>query len=130
MDMKTAALPGYEAIGARSYYRPCGTASAGQLADMITAALEAACADGARDALVNVVGMTGFESPGPAFRRWAVRRWAATVRGRLRVAVVARREHISPDKPGLLVAAEETLDANIFENEAEAIAWLDGATAE
>ncbi len=118
---------GLEFLDRRAYYRPSGAASAGELADMITAALQSACAAAMSDALVNVAEVFGFESPGPAFRRWAVRRWAATVRGQLRVAVVARREHICPEKTGLLVAAEEGLQATIFETEPDAIAWLDGA---
>ena len=120
MDEKAA----YELIGARAYYRPSGVATAGQLADMITEALVVACDGGARAALVNIVAMNGFESPGPSYRRWLIRRWAVRLAGRLRVGVVARREHICPEKTGLLVAAEEGLQGSIFEAEADALAWL------
>ena len=44
--------------------------------------------------------------------------------------MVARHEHICPQKTGLLVAAEEGLQANIFDTEAPAIAWLDSFHAQ
>lgn len=75
--------------------------------------------------LVDITEVTGFKSPGPAYRRWVARRWAATVKGTIRVVIAARAEHICPAKTGLLVAAEEGLDAHICQSEREAIAWLD-----
>jgi len=44
--------------------------------------------------------------------------------------MVARPEHICPHKTGLLVAAEEGLQANIFDAEGPAIAWLDSFHAQ
>jgi hypothetical protein len=111
----------------RAFFRPRGTANAYQLADLITDALLRAYGEYAGDAVVDIRQTSGFESPGPAYRRWAVRRWSETVRNKLRVAIVARAEHICPDKVGLLTAAEEGLDAGIFEHEADALAWLDAA---
>ena len=93
---------------------------------MITAALSAALDAGLREAVVDIRRVTGFESPGPAFRRWAVTLWAERVRGRVRVALVAREEHICPDRTGLIVAAEEGLDAATFLDDDAAAAWLDG----
>ena len=43
----------------------------------------------------------------------------------IRVVVIARSEHICPKKTGLLIAAEEGLDAHICESVNEAVAWLD-----
>ena len=91
---------------------------------MINLALKLACEDELDEIVVNITDMTGFASPGPAYRRWVAGRWADTVEGKLAVAMVARHEHICPDKTGLLVAAEKGLKANIFVTEAEAIAWL------
>jgi hypothetical protein len=118
------ALVGFAAANGRGVYRPTGVASAGQAADMISAVLDLAQAGGLTTVLVDITGLTGFEIPGPAFRRWAVRRWAAAAAD-LRVAVVARPEHICPEKTGLLVAAEEGMRAHICASKAEAIAWLD-----
>ncbi len=91
---------------------------------MIADVLEEARGRGVREALVDVTSVSGFESPGPAFRRWAVGLWAEAVGGEVRVALVARAEHICPEKTGLLAAAEEGLRANIFQDEGEAVAWL------
>ncbi len=118
-----------EITGSRGFFRPSGSVSAGELADQITAALVEARAQAVRDVMVNIAAMTGFESPGPAYRRWVTRRWAETVDSKMRVAMVARSEHICPQKTGLLIAAEEGMQAYICEAEAEAIAWLDAARA-
>ncbi len=121
-----------EITGSRGFFRPRGSVSAGELADQITAALAEAHRLAVRDVMVDIAAMTGFESPGPAYRRWVARRWAETLGSKIRVAVVARHEHICPEKTGLLVAAEEGLQAHICEAEADAIAWLDanGANAQ
>jgi hypothetical protein len=55
--------------------------------------------------------------------------WIRVSRPKIRVAMVARREHICPQETGLLVAAEEGLQAHICESESEAIAWLDAQAA-
>jgi hypothetical protein len=122
-------LPSFETEGTRGFYRPSGRVSAMQLADLMTAAIRLARARELSDVMVNITATTGFESPGPSYRRSLVRRWAATAAGVLRVVVVARHEHICPHKTGLLVAAEEGLHAHICEAEVEAIAWLDAAAA-
>jgi hypothetical protein len=114
----------FETTEGRGVYRPQGSASAWQLADLITEALEHASATQLREILINISSMSGFEAPGPAYRRWAVRRWASTLRPRIPLVIVARRDHICPEKVGLLVAAEEGLDAHICETEAEAASWL------
>ena len=114
----------------RVIFRPRGTATAVELARLIADALFDASQGGMDDALVDITAVYGFESPGPLFRAWAVGLWARAAGEDLRVAVVARPEHICPDKTGLLVAAEEGLQANIFDTEAPAIAWLDSFHAQ
>lgn len=114
----------------RCVFRPRGTASAVELAQVIADALFDACQAGLHDALVDITAVNGFESPGPFFRTWAVGLWARAAGEELRVAIVARPEHICPHKTGLLVAAEEGLQANIFDAEGTAIAWLDSFPAQ
>ena len=114
----------------RCIFRPRGTATAVELAQLIADALFDANQGGLDDALVDITAMYGFDSPGPLFRTWAVGLWARAAGEDLRVAVVARPEHICPHKTGLLVAAEEGLQANIFDAEAPAIAWLDSFHAQ
>lgn len=118
-------LAGYDHQAQRSAYRPIGEATSGELSDMMTEALALALEHGASQSLINITAMHGFASPGPAYRRWRVRRWAALVADRLRVALVVREEHLCPEKTGLLIAAEEGMKANIFVTERDALAWLD-----
>lgn len=118
-----------EVIGPRGFCRPSGSVSTGELADQITEILAEARAQAVRDILVNIAALTGFDSPGPSFRRWAARRWAETLGPNIRVAMVARPEHICPHKTGLLVAAEQGVHAHICDSETEAIAWLDARNA-
>jgi hypothetical protein len=122
--MTMESMSAFEKAGTRGFYRPSCYLSAGQLADLVTAALALARATGLHDLLVNITEMTGFESAGPAYCRWDASRWAETAVGALRVTFVARSEQIYPEKIGPLVAAEEGLHAYICEDEAEAIAWL------
>jgi hypothetical protein len=115
----------FTTAGQRCFYRPRGTSTAGQLAQMIASSLSFGRDLSCKDALVDITGMYGFDSPGPSFRRWAVTLWSDTIENKLRIAFVARREHICPKKTGLLVAAELGLQANVFETEIDALAWLD-----
>lgn len=120
-------LAGFETVEERAFYRPSGCVSAGQLADQITLVLKRARAAAVRDVVVDITAMSGFESPGPAYRRWVARRWARALGPEVLLAVVARSEHICPEKTGLLVAAEEGLRACICETEDEAVTWLNSA---
>jgi len=118
-------LSGFRRDRCRCYYRPAGTASDGILADMMTEALALAIERSATEALINITGVYGFGPPGPAYRRWLVRRWADLVARRVRVALVVREEHLCPQRTGSIVAADEGMHANIFTNEADATSWLD-----
>jgi len=113
----------------RAFYRPEGQASAGELADMITTALGYFHEHGYLEVVVNITRMEGFESPGAAFRRWLVRRWARAVNREVAIVVVARAEHISPERTGVIVAAEEGLRAHVCTGEEEAVAWLEAVHA-
>jgi hypothetical protein len=118
-------LSGYNCAGQRSAYRPTGESCPGELADMMTEALALTLEHNATQALIDITEMYGFASPGPAYRRWLIRRWADLVGDRVRVVVVAREEHICPQRTGLIVAAEQGMKANIFTDEAVALKWLD-----
>lgn len=115
----------FESSGIRGFYRPVGAVSAEQVVYMINGALARARELGLREIVVNLREIGELESPGREYRRWAVRIWSATAAPYLRVAVVARHEHICPRRSGILAAAEEGLRAEVFEAEADAVAWLD-----
>ena len=119
------ALTDFEIVGDRGYFRPSGSVSLDQAVKMIDAALRDARTRGLREVVVNVTGLTGFASPSVGNRYSFIRQWARTAGGRVRPALVARPEHIDPEKFGVTVAANRGWDANVFVTEADAIVWLD-----
>jgi hypothetical protein len=122
-------LHDYVEEGDRAFFRPFGQATPGELADMTTHSLERAYAHGCTQALVNLERVYGFESPGPAYRRWIARRWARAVYASIDLVVVIREEHLLPERPGLVAAMEEGLRAHVCASEDEALAWLDAFAA-
>ncbi|WP_146909754.1 hypothetical protein [Arenimonas daejeonensis] len=79
---------------------------------------------GARKVLLDVREMTGFASPGLAQRAEMVRRWADTVHGRAKVAMISRREINDPERFDIVVARRLGFDADLFESEVAALEWL------
>lgn len=80
-------------------------------------------AEGQPQLLVDV-GEVAFEAPSLVDRLCMVRRWAEAGGGRLRIAMVARPEFIDPDRFGVVAAANFGLAGQVFEREADALAWL------
>ena len=120
------ALTDFEIVGDRGYFRPSGSGSLDQAVKMIDAALRVACTRGLREVVVNVTGLTGFASPSVGTRYTFIQQWARIAGGRVRLALVARPEHIDPEKFGVIVAANRGWDANVFVSEADALVWLEG----
>lgn len=67
---------------------------------------------------------TTFDPPSLVVRLRMVREWAEAADGRLRVAVVVRPDCVDPDHFGVIVAGNFGLPGQVFEQEADAIAWL------
>ena len=114
----------FEIVRGRGYFRPRGAVSLAQAVEMVDAALEFACGQGLRAVVVDVTGLTGFASPTAAQRFFFIHQWAQTVHGRARVSVIARPEFLDPRRFGNTVAANMGFEAQVFESEAEAVAWL------
>jgi hypothetical protein len=114
----------FETVGERGYFRPRGAISLDHVVALIDAALGVACARGLREVVVNVTGLSGVAAPDIVTRYEFVRQWAQTVRGRVRLAVVAGPELIDREKFGVTVAANRGLQAEVFLSEDEAVAWL------
>ena len=124
------ALQHFETVGKRGYFRPRGSVSLAQAVAMIDAALGFACARGLREVVVNVTGLSGFASPPVSERFYFIMRWATTIHGRVRLAVVVRPEFIDPERFGVTVAVNRGLEAEVFVSEADAIAWLERKPAD
>ena len=93
--------------GIRGIHRAAGSLTPGQLAYTINGVLCDARRLPLREVVVNIRDVRGFESPAPAYRRWAAEMWAATAAPYLRVAMVARQEYVCPQKTGVLAANVE-----------------------
>jgi hypothetical protein len=91
---------------------------------MVKDAIISARQEGFKKLLINISGVTGFESPTLGARYFFIREWAAAAEGSVRLALVAPKHMIDPEKFGVLVASNAGLVANIFASEEEALAWL------
>ena len=119
------ALTDFEMVGERGYFRLRGAVSLEQGRQIIDAALRDARTQGLREVVVNVTELTGFGSLSVVNRYALMRQWARTASGRVRMALVARPEHLDPEKFSVTVAANRGFDVNVFVSEADAIVWLD-----
>jgi hypothetical protein len=111
--------------GTRAFYRPRGVISPCLLVDLLAYVLQDVRAKGRKEMLLNLSGITGFESPDATFRRWAIKRWARASAGDVRVAMVLKPEYICPERSGIIAAAAEGLHAHVCTDEREALEWLD-----
>jgi len=96
--------------------------------DVIAAAIGRCRHRGINALLVNTTGVTGVAIPSLVDRFLAVEEWATIADGLVVVAMVARAEYIDPGRFGVKVAAHFGLMANVFVEEANALAWLADAT--
>ena len=65
-----------------------------------------------------------FDAPSLVDRLRMVRQWAEAAGGRVRIAVVAPPEFIDPERFGVVAAGKFGLAGQVFDGEAEAVAWL------
>ena len=120
----------FEIDGKRGYFHPSGAVSLEQAVDLVNDALAFARQQELREMLVDITGLTGFAAP-TIFERFTLSaRWAETAGTRIRLSVVASKEFIHEEKFGITVARNRGLDSNIFTTQKEAIAWLDGKSAD
>jgi hypothetical protein len=90
---------------------------------LFTAVIRRMVAEGQPHLLLDVVH-AGFAPPDMLERLAMVREWAQAADGRLRIAMVARPEYIDPERFGIVAAGNFGLAGQVFEREADAIAWL------
>lgn len=114
----------FEHVGDIAIARPAGTQPFQQAVLMVKQTLATASERAYAKLLIDITGLNGFESPSIGDRHWMVREWAGATHGALVVAVVCAPEFIDPNKFGIVAAANFGLTANVFEHEADAIAWL------
>lgn len=112
-----------------AHFRPSGQSDLTTMVDLIAEAIGRCRHRGVHKLLVNTTGITGVAIPSLVDRFLAVEEWAAIADGMVVVAMVARAEYIDPGRFGLKVAAHFGLTANVFVDEADALAWLAATSA-
>jgi hypothetical protein len=115
----------FEIVGDRGVFRPTGSMSLQQAVDLVTAAITFARERGLQDLFVNAAAVVGFPSPTISERYFLAEQWAHAT-GVVRFAIVVRAEMIDPKKFGMTVARNRGMVCDVFSDETEAVAWLDG----
>lgn len=93
-----------------------------QAVQRVTSAIVSAREQGVTKLLLDITEL-GLDPPSIAARQSMAREWAAAA-GAVRGAMVAPREFIDPEKFGVIVGRNFGLQGNVFETEAEAMAWI------
>ena len=74
--------------------------------------------------LFNGLQLTGVRSPSLPERYFISRRFATVAQGQVQMALVVHRHLIDPEKFGIQVARNAGMNADVFDNELEALEWL------
>lgn len=117
----------FEQIDKRGYYRPVGEVTFEKAITRVADAMLYARENGMTELLADVRGLNAAFASVTIFDRYTLAvRWAESAGSGLRVVLVARPEMMDPDKIGLLMAQNRGVSGEVFFDEADALAWLDG----
>jgi hypothetical protein len=105
-------------------FRPVEEVSFVEFANLLCEAIKLACEQGAEKLLIDVSGLTGFESPTTVQRFFLAERLAAEATQPVKFVLVCRPDLIREDRYGVLIARNRGLLCNIFPSESEALEWL------
>lgn len=114
----------FKSLGEIAVFRPTGEASFEEAVHLVTNAIIHAREHRIKKLMAVVTGLGGFESPALGQRYWMVNEWALAADRALSLAVVAKREHMDPQRVGVIIAEQIGFLGNAFESEGEALAWL------
>jgi hypothetical protein len=107
-------------------FRPRGNCSLIEAVAMVTSAIAFCRNESIAKLLVDVTGLVGMPIPSLVDRFLMVEDWANAGDGLVAVAMVARPEHIHPEKFGVEVAADLGMMVEVFNSEEDALKWLSG----
>lgn len=113
-----------EFAGDCAYYRPAGKLTLEQAVTLVDEAIAYVRDRRIQKLFINCKGLVGFRSPSLPERYFHVRQWAKTGQSLVQVALVIRPEMMDPEKFGVTVARNSGLNADVFTEEPEALAWL------
>jgi len=117
------AISDFRQVGMRGFYQPAGAVTFDVGVAGVAAAIAHARRLGLADIVINTRDLT-FDNPSVVDRYTLAQRVVANA-GPLRVAFVARAEHIDFQKIGSVMAQNRGAITDIFATEDEALRWLD-----
>jgi len=127
--MIAATMSPLELVDGIAYFRVLGTCRLPLAVGFVTSAIEQALSGRHPGCLIDASGLDGFGSPSVATRHQVVRCWAELARGRLALALVLRPAVIDAEKIGVIAGRNHGMHCDVFDNVAEARAWLRGAVS-
>lgn len=120
----------FEVVNGRGFHRPIAHVSLDVAVRMVTDVLVYAREQGIKEVFGNGHGLTGFDSPTLSERFFLAEKWATAGAGAVRFSLVIHGHMIDPEKFGMTVANNRGLVCDVFDNERDAIAWLDRLNAQ
>ena len=126
MKESTKVSGNIEIMGDCAYYRPVGQLTLDEAIDLMDQTIAHVRDHSISKLLFNAKGLVGFPPPSLPTRYFAIRRFAETGKGLVQLAMVIQAGHIDPEKFGVMVARNSGLNADVFSEEREALAWLEG----
>ena len=109
-----------------SCFCPVGEVSFAEAVNLVSEAMRLACDQGVEKLLVDITGLTGFDSPTTLPRFFAAERLAAEATLPIKCVMVCRPEFLRPDRYAVMIARNRGLLCNVFATESEALDWLLG----
>ena len=107
-----------------AFCRPEGAATLEEAVVFVEQAITHTREAGVPRLLFNSLQLSGIRSPSLPERYFISRRLAGIAQERLQMALVIQTYLIDPEKFGIQVARNAGMNAGVFDNEPEALAWL------
>jgi hypothetical protein len=124
MKLKTKVSGSIEVTGDCACFRPAGKITLDEAIELVDHTIAYVRDQRIPKLLFNAKNLVGFPPPSLPARYFAVRQWATTSLSLVKLAMVIHAEMIDPEKFGILVARNSELNADVFSQEIEALAWL------
>ena len=124
MNESTKVSGSIEVAGDCACYRPSGKMTLDEAIELVDQTIAYVRNQRISKLLFNARSLVGFPSPSLPTRYFAIRRFAATGQNLVQLAMVIHAEMIDREKFGVIVARNSGLNADVFSEEKEALAWL------
>jgi hypothetical protein len=118
------AVDAIKVIDQCAFCRPEGPATLEEAVALVEQAIIYARENKVPKLFFNGHQLTGVRSPSLPERYFLSRQFAAAAQGQVQMALVIQDHLIDPEKFGINVARNAGMNADVFDNEPEALAWL------